>query len=65
MPARALVRLDGDVATDDRHEELRHLLAASAGWNSGCAAGATDVTAADPRRSTSIARRGSWLDGRR
>ncbi|MCB9559790.1 MAG: hypothetical protein H6708_05225 [Kofleriaceae bacterium] len=66
VPARALVRLDGDVATDDRHEELRHLLAASAGWNLGLRHldGATDVTAADLATiDADRASRIAWLDG--
>lgn len=63
VPARSLVALDGALATDDRHEELLALLAASHGLNLGFAFldGARVVVPGELDADT--AARIWWLDG--
>ncbi len=66
VPARALVHLAPDVASDDRDQELGDLLRASAGWNLGLRhlPGATDVRgAALAAVDEELASRIAWLDG--
>ncbi|MEZ4452988.1 MAG: HipA family kinase [Nannocystaceae bacterium] len=66
VPARALVHVDASVASDDRHEELRALLKASAGWNLGFdeLRGAVDLRPEDAAGiDEATASRIVWLDG--
>lgn len=65
VPARALIAIDDTVTSDDRHEELLALVAASHGTNLGFAyldgarvATAADLAALDP----DLAARILWLD---
>lgn len=65
VPARRLVELPPQVESDDRNDELRDLLDASAGLNLGFALleGARDATAADLEQADlSTAARVLWLD---
>lgn len=66
VPARALIAIDGALTTDDRHEELLALLAASHGTNLGFAfledarpVAAGDLAALDDDSAARIL----WLDG--
>jgi hypothetical protein len=65
VPARSLVVLEPGTPTDDRHQELGDLLAASVGENLGFAvldgardAGPTDLAAIDPAEAAAVL----WLD---
>lgn len=65
VPERCLVELPPDIASDDPHEELRDLLASSAGLNLGLRylEGFRDVTPGDAGRiSPELAARIVWLD---
>jgi len=65
VPARSLVELPKDVASDDPHEELRDLLTKSAGLNLGLSylEGFRDVTVADAARiEPALKARIVWLD---
>jgi hypothetical protein len=65
VPARTLVMLPADVESDDRNDELRDLLDASAGLNLGFALleGARDLTPAEFTRVDLVtAARVLWLD---